>query len=255
MIRVVIIEDEESIADYIIESLREIEPDIVLVSRLCTVKASIAFFAQKERVDLVFCDVQLEDGLSFQIFEAVEVAAPIVFVTGYDSFVLQALENNGIDYLLKPVALEDLEKAVRKYKSLESHFSHRATHAGISAINGLLRQQYKKRILVKKGVEHLPLLLEDIVLFFTENKVVFAIDNNSKKYIVDKTLNDLEEELSGQNFFRANRQYLLNIAYIKSFKPYERVKLWVELNAPNLDHTIVVSQITSPSFKKWLERS
>ena len=94
--------------------------------------------------------------------------------------------------------------------------------------------------------------LQEIVMFFTENKIVYAIDRNSRKFMVDKNLSDLEEELDEKTFFRANRQYILNIEYIKSFKPYERVKLWVDLTLQDLDHSIIVSQETAPAFRKWL---
>lgn len=254
MIKTAILEDDPFIADFLEETLYQIDPAISVIAKLESVEESINFFSTGVKLDLIFCDVQLRDGISFTLFESVDVNVPIIFVTGYDSFVLQALEKNGIEYLLKPVLQEDLLRAVNKYKKLELHFTGSTTENSLQILKEL-NQKQKTRMLVKKGIEHIPILLTEIVFFFTENKVVFAVDTAGKRSLVDKNLNELEEELGGQGFFRANRQYLLNIDYIKSFKPYERVKLWVELTANNIDYTIVVSQQTSSSFRKWLERS
>ncbi|HEY1023409.1 MAG TPA: LytTR family DNA-binding domain-containing protein [Flavisolibacter sp.] len=110
----------------------------------------------------------------------------------------------------------------------------------------------RSRILVRKGIENITMQLSEIVLFYTENKIVHAVDRNGRKYMVDKNLSDLESELDDTTFFRANRQYILNINFIRSFKPYERVKLWVDLTVPDIDHSIIVSQETAPFFRKWL---
>ena len=115
-----------------------------------------------------------------------------------------------------------------------------------------INSRKKTRLLVKKGMENIALKLEDITLFYTENKVVYVIDRFSKKYISDKTLIELEEELDENTFFRANRQYIININYIKGFKPFEKVKLTVDLNIPEINHSITISQETAPAFRKWM---
>jgi len=115
--------------------------------------------------------------------------------------------------------------------------------------------QKKTRLLVKKGLENISLLLEDIVLFFTENKIVYVIDKTGRKYLVDKNLSDMEADLDNKIFFRVNRQYIINLHYIRSFKAYERVKLQVELTVTDLNYFIVVSQETAPLFRKWISES
>jgi DNA-binding LytR/AlgR family response regulator len=110
-------------------------------------------------------------------------------------------------------------------------------------------------LLVKKGLENISLLLEDVVLFFTENKIVYVIDKTGRKYLIDKNLSDLEVELDNKTFFRVNRQYIININYIRSFKAYERVKLQIELTVTDLNYFIVVSQETAPLFRKWISES
>lgn len=252
MIKAVIIEDEKRASDYLSAMLKEVDPDIAILQVLESVESGISYLSGNGKVDVIFSDVQLGDGLSFAIFEKVNNTAPVVFITGYDRFMLDAFENNGIDYLLKPIDKEDLQKALNKYKGLERHFTHETAEAAMSQLLQYVNGGRRKRILVRKGIENITMPLGEIVLFYTENKVVHAIDKNGRRYMVDKNLSDLEAELDEKTFFRANRQYILNINYIKSFKPYERVKLWVDLTLPAVDHSIIVSQETAPFFRKWL---
>jgi DNA-binding LytR/AlgR family response regulator len=252
MIKAVIIEDEQKAADYLSAILKEVEPDITIEAVVPSVEEGIQFFSGHAKVDIIFSDVQLSDGLSFSIFNSVKLTVPIVFITGYDRFMMDAFENNGIDYLLKPICKDDLEKALRKYKSFEQHFAAEKADASLTQLMQYVSSRKRSRILVRKGIENITMQLSDIVLFFTENKIVHAVDRNGRKYMVDKNLSDLEAELDDNTFFRANRQYILNINFIKSFKPYERVKLWVDLTVPDIDHSIIVSQETAPLFRKWL---
>ncbi|WP_121356269.1 LytR/AlgR family response regulator transcription factor [Flavisolibacter nicotianae] len=252
MIKAVIIEDEKRAASYLSAMLREVDPEILILKVLDSVESGVSYLSANGKVDVIFSDVQLGDGLSFSIFEKVNNTAPVVFITGYDRFMLDAFENNGIDYLLKPVDKEDLAKALKKYKGLERHFTHEKPEEAMSQLLQYINGGRKKRILVRKGIENITMPLSDIVLFYTENKIVHALDRTGRKFMVDKNLCDLETELDENTFFRANRQYILNINYIKSFKPYERVKLWVDLVLPDIDHSIIISQETAPMFRRWL---
>jgi DNA-binding LytR/AlgR family response regulator len=252
MTKAVIIEDEKNESDYLLSMLKEIESDISVMAVLQTVEESINYFTGNGKVDIIFSDVQLRDGLSFSIFSSLPISVPIIFITGYDRFMLDAFENNGIDYLLKPISREDLEKAIKKYRSFENHFTgNNAAKAADSLLN-YINVRKKLRIVVRKGVENISMLLSDVAFFFTENKVVYAIDRNGKKFLVDKNLSDLEQELDSKAFFRANRQYMINIDFIKCYKAYERVKLWVELTLNDPNHSIIISQETAPLFRKWL---
>ena len=250
MKRAVIIEDEKKASEYLAATIKEIDPAISIVATLDSVESSIRYFSSNGKVDLIFSDVQLTDGLSFSIFNALDIQVPIIFVTGYDRFMMDAFENNGIDYLLKPVSKDDLQKALKKYNSLERHFMANRSEDSMSHLMYYINSRKRTRILVRKGVENITLLLSDVVLFYTENKVVYAIDKQGKKFLVDKNLTDLERELDTNTFFRANRQYILNINYIKSFKPYERVKLWVELTTNDTNHSIIISQETARLCRK-----
>lgn len=246
MLKTVIIEDERIIAEEFRRMLLETAPGTEVVASISTVKESIDYLSANPSPDLIFSDVQLPDGLSFEIFNQVNVKSPVVFVTGYDQFVLNAFEHNGIDYLLKPVDERDLTRTLTKYRTLENHF---AQH---SSFLQLFRSKGRTRLLVRKGIENIPLKMEDIAVIYTENKLVYVIDKDGKKYIAEQHLADLEEELDDSIFFRANRQYIINISYVKSYKAYEKVKLQVDLVFPDLTHQIIISQEMAPHFRKWI---
>jgi len=250
MLNAIIIEDERLALQELIVNLREVSPDIDISATLRSVKEGIEYLSTGPHADIIFSDVQLSDGLSFEIFNYTDVEIPVIFITGYDEFIMNAFEYNGIDYLLKPVRKEDLLKAIMKYKMLEKHFS-----AGSQKKDNLLTHfssKKKTRMLVRKGLENISLRLDEIAFFYTEHKIVYVTDNTGKKYLADKNLTDLEEELDDTMFFRANRQYIVNINYVKGFKAYEKVKLLVELTIPELNHCIIISQETAPAFRKWM---
>ncbi len=250
MTRAIVIEDEKLASRYLVSRLSELAPDIEVEAVLTNVAASISYLSENAAVDLIFSDVQLKDGLSFSIFKKVPLSTPVIFITAYDKFIVSAFEHNGIDYLLKPVSDEDLLKAITKYRRLRKHFSagNPQTRDAVLQQSGGKKQM---RIIVKRGKEHVFLLPDDVVLFYTENKSVYIIDKTGKKFPADKSLTDLEEELDKNVFFRANRQYLVNINYVRGYKVYERVKLQLELTIA-LNHCIVISQETAPVFKKWI---
>jgi len=252
MLNTVIIEDERPALENLAAAITSIADDIHIVARLGSVRESIEFLSQKPDVDLIFSDVQLSDGLSFEIFSQGNVRTPVIFTTGYDEFMMNAFEYNGIDYLLKPVDREDLRKALTKYRMLEKHFTD---HHSLKSLLQYVGEHKKKRMIVKKGMENISLRLDDIVLFYTENKIVYVVDRWGKKYLADKNLSEMEEELDEATFFRANRQYIININFIRGFKAYEKVKLIVDLTLPDLNHCVIVSQEMAPQFREWMHNA
>lgn len=163
---------------------------------------------------------------------------------------MNAFSCNGIDYLLKPVSKNDLQLALQKYKMLEKHFT--AQNNPLEKFISHLEGRKKSRLVVRRGLEFIALKLEDIVLLYTENKLVYILDKDGKKYIGEKTLSEMELELDDSIFFRANRQYIININFIRGFKPFEKVKLLIELSLPELRHEIIVSQENAPHFREWI---
>lgn len=250
MISVVIIEDDYISAEKLSNMLNEQQENIEIKAVIRTVEEGLEFFRENSGIDLIFSDVQLADGLSFEIFEEAGVNCPVIFVSAYDKYLVNAFEYSGIDYLLKPIAREGLHNSVRKYKALQKHFAENTLS---------LRKMFddyftskKTRIIVKKGTSNISLLLTDVAFFYTENLVVYVYDNKGNKYLIDKSLNSLEQELDPRSYFRANRQYILNIAYVQGYKTYERVKLLVSLTLKDLDHLIIVGQEKARNFRQWL---
>jgi DNA-binding LytR/AlgR family response regulator len=250
MLTVVIIEDEKIAIEKLKNILFEIAPDINFAAIITSVQEGITYFSGSPKQDLIFCDIHLTDGLSFEIFNRFQIDAPLIFTTAYDEFIMKAFDYNGIDYLLKPVNIQELSKALQKYKLLQQHFNN--TSKKLANLLEYINTPKKTRIIVKKGLENIAVKTEDIVLFYTENKIVYVIDRQKAKYIYDKNLSILESELDPDIFFRANRKYVVNINFIKSYKSYEKVKLTVELSVPDISHQIVVSQETAGEFKKWM---
>jgi DNA-binding LytR/AlgR family response regulator len=253
MLNAVIIEDEKPALGHLLQLIAGISMPVTVVACLGSVKESIEYFSTAAEPDIIFSDVQLPDGLSFEIFKTTKTRTPVIFITGYNDFIMNAFEYNGIDYLLKPICAEELEKALSKYQMLEKHFAQDK-----NSLNNLLQYlntRKRTRLVVRKGLENIALKLQDIVLFYTENKIVYAIDRQGVKYMADDNLTDLELELDTSSFFRANRQYIININYIKGYKAFEKVKLLVDLTVPDIHHHIVVSQETAPEFRKWIYES
>jgi two-component system LytT family response regulator len=253
MLNAIIIEDEKPAMELLTQILSGMPSSIFIKAKLHSVKESIAYFSEKPDADLIFSDVQLADGLAFDIFEKTSVVLPVIFITGYDKYIMKAFETNGIDYLLKPLDQKDIEKSIAKYKDLQSHFTNNRMGMPLQNLEDFIKRRKKTRLMVKSDCENVSLLLENIVLIYSQDKVVYVIDRFSKIYLSDKTLTELEEELDGNTFFRANRQYIINIGFVKNFKSFEKVKLLVETPIPHINHSIIISQESAPKFRKWMQ--
>src|SRR6201985_2231307 len=248
--KVLIVEDERPASENLVEELQAIDDDIDVVAGCNSVDETVRWLNRNPHPDLILMDIQLSDGLSFNIFKACEVTCPVIFTTAYDKYLTQALEYSSIDYLLKPISQDKLKKSICKYKTLQQHFS---TNQPFTAEhhNGKSRS----RILVRKGVEFQAVRVEDAGYFFTEHKLIFLVDKENRKYMAEKNnLSELEEELDKNIFYRANRKYIINANYIKRFKSLERSKISVELTLP-VNEEIIISQENSASFKKWIGES
>ena len=247
--RVVLIEDERPAVDNIFSCLKSIDIPVKVIQVLTSVNSSIKWFNENSSPDLIFMDIQLSDGLSFNVLKNCKIDCPVIFITAYDKYLIEAFDYNSIDYLLKPIDKIRLENGIKKYNQLQSHFVNNQA----SLLEYLDQQQKKKtRIVVRKGVEFITVRVEDIALFFSEHKIVFLVDKDRKKYMVEKkNLTEMEQALDSKMFFRANRKYIINANYIANFKTIESSKLLVELTIP-LNEPLIVSQENAPVFKKWI---
>ncbi|RAJ16848.1 LytR/AlgR family response regulator transcription factor [Olleya aquimaris] len=250
--KVIIIEDEKPSARRLQRMLEAI--DIKTETLLHSVEEAIHWFNNNQHPDLIFLDIQLSDGLSFEIFDEVEVKSAIIFTTAYDEYALQAFKLNSIDYLLKPIDDEDLEKAVAKYKTrLPEKTSIALDFEDIKKLLvNPIEREYKKRFSVKVG-QHLKLVnIDDIECFYSENKGTYLYTSEGRNYLLDTTLEALEKELEPQTFFRINRKFFVNINAIKDMISYTNSRLQIKLNNYNEDEVIVARERVK-DFKNWLE--
>eukprot|EP01093_Parvamoeba_rugata_P001499 TRINITY_DN11861_c0_g1_i3.p1 TRINITY_DN11861_c0_g1~~TRINITY_DN11861_c0_g1_i3.p1 ORF type:complete len:252 (+),score=54.40 TRINITY_DN11861_c0_g1_i3:525-1280(+) len=248
---VIIIEDEKPSARRLQRMLKTL--DINAEIMLHSVEESIAWFETNEHPDLIFLDIQLSDGLSFEIFEAIDIKSAVIFTTAYDEYALKAFKLNSIDYLLKPIDDEDLKTAVEKYKGRLPQ--KQSVTLDFNDIKNLLvnpiEREYKKRFSVKVG-QHLKLInIEDIECIYSENKGTYAFTTEGRNYLLDATLDELEADLEPDIFFRISRKFYVNINAIKDMVSYTNSRLQIKLNRFN-DHDIIVARERVKDFKNWL---
>jgi DNA-binding LytR/AlgR family response regulator len=249
---VIIIEDEKPSARRLQRMLKVL--DIDAETMLHSVEESIEWFQNNEHPDLIFLDIQLSDGLSFEIFEAIEIKSAVIFTTAYDEYALQAFKLNSIDYLLKPIDDDDLKIAVEKYKGRLPQ--QQSVTLDFNDIKNLLvnpiEREYKKRFSVKVG-QHLKLInIEDIECIYSENKGTYAYTNEGRNYLLDATLDQLEADLEPDVFFRISRKFYVNINAIKDMVSYTNSRLRIKLNRFN-EQDIIVARERVKDFKNWLE--
>ena len=248
--KVVIIEDEKPAARRLNRMLNEI--GIEPIAMLHSVEEAVNWFYNNEHPDLLLLDIQLSDGLSFEIFEEIEVKSAIIFTTAYDEYALKAFKLNSVDYLLKPIDSDELEYAINKYKNLQT--SKNTQNFNIEQIKKLispLQKNYKKRFTVKIG-QHLKMIsIESIECFYSENKAtnIHTIDN--RNYLLDDTLEQLEAKLQPEIFYRVSRKYFVNINAIKDIISYSNSRLKIILQSYN-ESEIIVSRERVKDFKNWI---
>ncbi|WP_196888225.1 LytR/AlgR family response regulator transcription factor [Aureivirga sp. CE67] len=248
---IIIIEDEKPAA----RRLKRLLEDFGLHTNtmLHSVKESIEWFQANKHPDLIFLDIQLSDGLSFEIFEEVDITSSIIFTTAYDEYALKAFKLNSIDYLLKPIDDDELEVAIEKYKKNNQIAAN--PQIDLSQIQQLLsnpfEKNYKKRFTVKVG-QHLKVIqVSDIECFYSENKSTYIYTNEKRNYLLDIPLEQLESQLEDEVFFRVNRKFFVNINAIKDIVSYTNSRLKLILENYN-EEEIIVSREKVKKFKEWL---
>lgn len=249
---VLIIEDEKPSA----RRLKRMLEILGLTAKvmLHSVEESITWFQNNTHPDLIFLDIQLSDGLSFEIFDAIDVKSAIIFTTAYDEYALQAFKLNSIDYLLKPIDAQELEQAISKYK--ERIPKQANLTVDFNDIKKLLTNPidrvYKKRFSVKVG-QHIKLINnEDVDCFYSENKATYAFTKANRSYVLEQSLEQLEANLEPKTFFRVNRKFCINVNAITDIISYSNSRLKVKLHYYN-NEEIIVARERVKAFKEWLE--
>jgi DNA-binding LytR/AlgR family response regulator len=252
--RIVIIEDEPQAAERLSHLVAELKPGAQILAKLDTVKRSVEWIGSHPTVDLIFMDIQLADGLSFEIFEKVEVKSPIIFTTAYNEYALKAFKVNSIDYILKPVDKEELRAAFAKYDNLlRTPPDASKMMESISYAMQMLTKKYKERFILKVG-EHLKSVeVTDILFFFSLEKTTFAQTKDGRKHILDFTLDQLEELLNPDRFFRINRKYIIAVDSLQDMISHVNSRLKLVLKTSD-DDDIIVARERVQEFKDWLDR-
>ncbi|MHA4807146.1 LytR/AlgR family response regulator transcription factor [Flavitalea flava] len=252
--RVIIIEDEIPAADRLTTLLNNIniQNDIEIVARLDSIESSVNFLPTASEIDLIFMDIQLADGLSFYIFQKLNLSTPVIFTTAFDQYTLKAFKVNSLDYLLKPIDENELANAVEKY-----HRWYPRTNKGLSEkIEKLAAEmnttaRYKERILIKRGRQLHYLKTDETAYFFADGKLCYAIDFNGNRFLVEYTLNQLTDCLAPNRFYRISRHLFVNIDSVKKIHPWMGGRLQLELLPPVKADT-TVSRERVNGFKDWL---
>lgn len=250
--QILIIEDEQRNANRLKNLVKEIKPQAVIVDMLESVADSIDWFANNKEPDLVLMDVRLTDGLCFEIFSAARFKAPVVFTTAYDEYAIRAFKVNSIDYLLKPVDKQELAGALSKYEELAPLQSNELIH-GLADLMKKQEVAYRSRFLIPLHDGYKTVAVHDIDFMFSEFKISHIVLKDGSVHPVLQTMDELEEQLDPEIFFRANRQHIIHVESIKSIHNYFNGKLKVILNQKT-DTEIFISREKASSFKHWLDR-
>ena len=250
--KVLIIEDESIAADRLHDLLVEIDARAEVLDQLDSIKSAVRWFKKHENPDLLFLDIQLADGLSFEIFEKTEVMCPVIFTTAYDQYAIKAFKVNSIDYLLKPIVKEDLVEALNKQSSkwkVEQSLDH-------ELLAGLIQghtKKYKEQFVIKVGDHLKTVKSREVEMFFSQDRYTYAMTVEDKKFILDFTLDQLEDILDPSYFFRINRKYIISVDSIKDIITYSNSRLKIELRK-NQAEDMIVSRERVGEFKAWLDR-
>ena len=250
---VLIIEDERPAADKLVRLLKKIDENINIAGITETVEATVNWIQSNPSPDLMLMDIQLDDGICFEIFETIKVETPVIFTTAYNEYALRAFKVNSIDYLLKPVEEESLRKALEKYKTI--HFN--TAGETLKQLFSDLNRQYKNRFLIKIGSHYRSVKSNEICCFYILERATFIRTFSGREYSVDNSLDFIHKTIDPETFFRINSNCLLNINAISDILSYSSSRLQIKLHdkIPSLDESyLVVSREKVTEFKKWIDK-
>ncbi len=249
---VLIVEDEKLAAGRLEQLLKECDTSISVLAKIESVNDTVKWLNSHPEPDLIFLDVQLEDDLSFAIFEKIQIKTPIIFTTAYDEYAIKAFKLNSIDYLLKPVNKEELLAALRKYQTWIKDYKPVDLASLLDTISKS-SSEYKSRFIITAGSRIKTIGIEEVAYFYSEEGITFLVTRQKSEYPIDLSLEKLAEQINPDEFFRVNRQFILHIHAITNIHVYPKSRLRIELTPPP-DKEIFVSLDKVTAFKEWLDR-
>ena len=247
--KILIIEDEEPASERLAEIIREIEPDATITNQIVSVKSALKWFGENAMPDLLIMDINLADGSSFEIFKSINITAPVIFTTAFDQYAIDAFKVNSIDYILKPVKKEELKAAFDKFKQLKN-YPAADINLLISQLKGN-KKEYQKRIIIRYGDNIKMIEVKDVAYFYTEDKINFLCTFSNMRYPIDFNLDEVEHLIDLRDFFRINRQFIVNINSIEKMLAWSKSRVKLILKPAMVMETIVSTE-RSPLFKEWL---
>ena len=251
--KAIIIEDEINAYEYLAKIIKDVKPEVDVIGHLDSVEDSINWIANHgHEIDLVFVDIQLSDGLSFEIFRHVQVDAPIIFTTAYDEYALKAFELNSLDYLLKPILKEDLEKSFKKLQNFQGQ--HQLNSETVDNILKSYDRIKRNRFLVKKGNHFEFVNANEVSFIHSEDSLTFIYMPNGRRHLYSKTVESLERELDSDIFIQINRKQIVNINSVKKIHPFLNQRLKLDLGTNNGGLDFIVSRNKTTEFKQWVDR-
>ncbi|TXG39241.1 LytR/AlgR family response regulator transcription factor [Seonamhaeicola maritimus] len=250
--KVVIVEDEIAASENLAYLINSIDSSIEILTILDSVKSSVDYFLKSNEAELIFMDIHLADGISFEIFDQVELKTPVIFTTAYDQYAIKAFKVNSVDYLLKPINEEELRDAINKFNNKPKSISSDNTQfEGLVQLLQAKSKSYKSTYLVHHRDELLPIKSADIAYFYIDTGIVKGVTFSNKTYIIDKKLEDIEGELNPELFHRINRQFVINKNSVANVKFYFNGKLIINVNPP-FSERIVASKAKASEIKNWM---
>jgi len=257
VLKVLIIEDEIPAQRLLKETLQEINSETEVVDCLNSIKSAVEWFQNNPHPEIVLLDIQLSDGLSFEIFKQMKIESMIIFTTAYDEYAMQAFKVNSLDYLLKPIEKDELQVAFEKYYQYNKQFiQEKNSNIDFSALASLIKNEkseYRKRFLIQSNESFFHLPIEQIAFFYSMQGITFAVTFEKREYPINFSLENLKEQLNPEYYFKINRQIIINIEGIKRVHTYFNGKLKLETK-PEHSEEIIVGKDKAASFKRWLDR-
>lgn len=251
--KILIIEDEPPAAKRLSKLLSDLEENIEIIDIIDSVETSIKYIKNNKDIDLIFMDIQLSDGLSFEIFTELEFTTPVIFTTAFDNYMLNAFKVHSVDYILKPLEFDELQSAFEKYKTYYINRSNVDKIDFQNILSQFLNKSFKERFLVKSGSEIKYISVDNVSYFFSEDGYTHICTTDNHKHIIDYKLDDLEKCVDPNSYFRINRQLFINIDSIKKIESYFNSRYKLQLN-PKFNKDVIVSRDRAMDFRKWLDR-
>lgn len=249
---ILIIEDEQKAAKELERILLEIDGDFSIVAILDSVEQGVSYLSTQPSVDLIFSDIQLADGMCFQIYDQVRVSSPIIFCTAFDEYTMEAFDTNAVSYVLKPITTEKVETALDQYHQMKTAFKPLNAAQAIGQVSSQLKNVFKTTLLVEYRDKIIPLRVKDIAYFYLDKTMVKITTQSNQSFSFASSLDEIERVLDPGSFYRANRQFLINKQFVVSIERYFSRKLVTKLSVETPE-TIVVSKAKANEFLRWVE--